>query len=288
MSLRVEFLGTGGSMPIPRALCDCAICEQARERGVPYARNNPSVFVHGPDVLIDTPGEINNQLNRSTVEEIAACFYSHWHPDHTMGRHIFSLLNADFRAWPYRPRRTTPLYLPRQVAADARQFLGIWDHLRYLEERERVVEIRELTDGETVELGGVAIRPLQLAQDFVYAFLFEESGRKLLIAMDELDGWDPPAEARGVDLAVVPKGVAEFHPLTGERHMAADHPVFDEEATFEDTLAIVEKLDARRVVMTHIEESDSLSHDDLEQLSDRLRADGLNISFAYDTQIIDV
>ena len=67
MSLRVEFLGTGGSMPIPRALCDCAVCVQARERGVPYARNNPSVFVHGPDVLIDTPGEINNQLNRSTV-----------------------------------------------------------------------------------------------------------------------------------------------------------------------------------------------------------------------------
>lgn len=275
-------------MPIPRALCDCGVCVQARERGIPYARNNPSLFVHGPDVLVDTPGEINVQLNRSTVTTIAACCYSHWHPDHTMGRHIFSLLNADFRAWPYRPRRTTPLYLPEQVARDSRQFLGLWDHLRYLEERERVVEIRELADGDAVELGEVTIRPLRLAQGFVYAFLFEEDGKRLLVVMDEIDGWDPPAEARGVDLAVVPKGLAEFHPLTGERHMPAEHPAFEEEATFEETLAIVEKLDARRVVMTHIEESDSLSHDDLVQLSDQLNAGGLNISFAYDTQIVEV
>jgi phosphoribosyl 1,2-cyclic phosphate phosphodiesterase len=288
MALRVEFLGTGGSMPIPRALCECAVCAEARERGIPWARTNPSVFVHGPDVLIDTPGEINVQLNRSTVDRIAACFYSHWHPDHTMGRHVFSLLNADFRALPYRPLRTTPLYLPAQVAADARRFLGIWDHLSYLEEREQVVEIRELADGEVVELDDVGIRPLRLAQDFVYAFLFEGHGKRLLVVMDEIDGWDPPAEARGVDLAVVPKGLAEFHPLTGERHMPAEHPVFAEEATFEDTLEIVGKLGARRVVMTHIEESDSLSHDDLERLSERLRADGLNISFAYDTQIIEV
>jgi phosphoribosyl 1,2-cyclic phosphate phosphodiesterase len=284
----VEFLGTSGAMPIPRPLCSCAVCVQARDRGVPYARSNPSVFVHGPDVLIDTPGEINDQLNRSTVQQIAACFYSHWHPDHTMGRHVFSLLNADFRVWPYQPRRTTPLYLPQQVAADSRQFLGIWDHLKYLEEHERVIEIHELVDDDVVEIGGVRIRPLRLAQDFVYAFLFDDGSKRLLIVMDEIDGWDPPEEAKGVDLAVVPKGIAEFHPLTGERHMPKEHPVLEVEATFEETLAIVRALDAGRVLMTHIEESDGLDHDDLAQLSDQLKADGLNITFAFDTQIIEV
>ena len=275
-------------MPIPRPLCDCRICVEARELGIPYARNNPSLFVHGPDVLIDTPGEISNQLNRSTVEQIAACFYSHWHPDHTMGRHVFSLLNADFRVWPYQPLRTTPLYLPQQVAADTREFLGIWDHLKYLEQHEQVIEIRELADEEIVEIGGVRIRPLRLAQDFVYAFLFEDGDKRLLVVMDELDGWDPPEEARGVDLAVVPKGLAELNPLTGERNMPAEHPALEVEATFEETLEIVQKLDAGRVVMTHIEESDGLGHDDLAVLEDRLRADGLNITFAFDTQIIEV
>jgi phosphoribosyl 1,2-cyclic phosphate phosphodiesterase len=288
MTLRVEFLGTSGAMPIPRPLCGCAVCEQARARGVPYARNNPSVFVHGPDVLIDTPGEILDQLNRSSVEQIAACFYSHWHPDHTMGRHIFSTLNGNFPVWPYRPRRTTPLYLPQQVAADTRTFLGIRDHLTYLEQSERVIEIHELGDGEIVEIGGVRIRPLRLAQDFVYAFLFDDGDRRLLVAMDELDGWEPPDEAKGCDLAVVPKGLADVHPFTGERLIPEEHPALAEEATFAETLAIVETLDAQHVVMTHIEESDGLGHDDLARLAERLQNDGLNLTFAFDTQIVEV
>jgi phosphoribosyl 1,2-cyclic phosphate phosphodiesterase len=288
MGMRVEFLGTGGALPPPRPLCDCAVCVQARRLGVPYARTSPSLFVHGPNVLIDTPGEISVQLNRSTVVEIAACFWSHWHPDHTMGRHVFSPLNNGFPLWPYEPRRTTPLYLPQQVAADSRRFLGIWDHLKYLEDGERVVDLRELRDGDVVESNGVSIRPLRLAQDFVYAFLFDDGDRRLLVVMDEIDRWDPPPEARGVDLAVVPKGLADVDPFTGERLVAAEHPVLDEEATFEQTLEIVEKLNARRVVMTHVEESDGLGYDDLALLEERLRADGSNITFAYDTQIVDV
>jgi phosphoribosyl 1,2-cyclic phosphate phosphodiesterase len=288
MSLRVEFLGTSGALPTPRPLCGCAVCEQARDRGVPYARNNPSVFIHGPDVLIDTPGEILDQLNRSSVEQIAACFYSHWHPDHTMGRHIFSTLNNGYPSWPYQPRRTTPLYLPQQVAADTRSFLGIWDHLAFLEHGERVIEIRELRDGETVEIGGVRIHPLRLAQHFVYGFLFDDGDKRLLVVMDEMDGWEPPEEAKGCDLAVVPKGLADIHPFTGERQIPEEHPALAEEATFTETLEIVKKLDAQGVVMTHIEEADGLSHDDLCKLADRFQGDGLDLTFAFDTQIIEV
>jgi phosphoribosyl 1,2-cyclic phosphate phosphodiesterase len=288
MGLRVEFLGTSGSLPTPRPLCGCAVCEQARQRGIPYARSSPSVFVHGPDVLIDTPGEIVDQLNRSSVERVAACFYSHWHPDHTMGRHIFSTLNNGFPSWPNQPRRTTPLYLPQQVAADTRTFLGIWDHLAYLEAAEQVIEIHELRDGETVEIGGVSIRPLRLAQDFVYGFLFDDGEKRLLVVMDESDGWEPPEEAKGCDLAVVPKGLADVHPFTGERLIPEEHPALAEEATFEETLAIVGKLDAQRVVMTHIEEPDGLSHDDLTRLAEQVQGEGLNLTFAFDTQIVEV
>lgn len=290
MTLRVEFLGTSGAFPTPRPFCGCPVCQQARARGVPYSRNGPSVFIHGPDVLIDTPGEIVDQLNRSSVERIAACFYSHWHPDHTMGRHIFSILNHGFPVWPHQPRRTTPLYLPQQVAADTRSFLGIWDHLTHLEQQERVIEIHELRDGEIVEIGGVRIRPLRLAppQDFVYAFLFDDGDKRLLVVMDEIDGWEPPEEAKDVDLAIVPMGISEFHPLTGERRIAAEHPVFEEEATFPRTLDIVNKLNAQRIVMTHIEETDGLSHDDLVQLGERLQGEGLNLTFAFDTQIVEV
>jgi phosphoribosyl 1,2-cyclic phosphate phosphodiesterase len=55
--VRVEILGSGGAVTIPRPGCGCRVCVEAREKGVPYARTGPSVFVHGPDVLIDTPEE---------------------------------------------------------------------------------------------------------------------------------------------------------------------------------------------------------------------------------------
>ncbi|MEZ4582776.1 MAG: hypothetical protein R3A10_14255 [Caldilineaceae bacterium] len=62
------------------------------------------------------------------------------------------------------------------------------------------------------------------------------------IAMDELYGWTPPDDWRGVNLAVLPIGVFEFDPLTGERRILADHPVLAREATFRQTLAMVEAL----------------------------------------------
>lgn len=288
MALRVEFLGTAGYLPIPRPLCDCRVCVEARGRGVPYARSGPSLFVHGPDVLVDTPGEIAEQLNRSTVSRIAACLYSHWHPDHTMGRHVFSPMNIGYPAWPDSPRRVTPIYLPQQVAADARSHLGLWDDLKQMEEQEGVVSVHELCDGEEFELGGVSIRPVRLAEDYAYGFLFTERATRLLVVPDELHRWEPPAELRGVDLAVLPLGVAEFHPLTGERLLAEEHPVLRFEATFEHTLQVARQLAAKRVVLTHIEEAEGLSHDDLAAVAARLNDEGFDLTFAYDTQIVAV
>ena len=70
-----------------------------------------------------------------------------------------------------------------------------------------------------IELGGWRITAHTLAEAYVYAFLFEEidGARRVLIAMDELFGWTPPAEWRDVDLAVLPTGVFEFDPFSGAR-----------------------------------------------------------------------
>lgn len=286
--MRIEFLGSGGATTTPRPLCACRVCNEARERGVPYARSGPSVFVHGPDVLIDTPEEIKQQLARSNVTHIAGCLYSHWHPDHTAGRRVFEELNIDWRAWPRAPRGTTDVYLPQQVAADFRTWLALWDHFEYMQNAQETVLVHELEDGQELSLNGTIIWPVRLAEDYVYAFLFEEEGKRALIAPDELNGWSPPAEVRGVDLAVLPMGILEFDPLTDQRLIHEDHHVLRLEATFDETLEIVRQLRAGRVFLAHIEEMNQLSFDDLAEVEQKLRADGLEISFAYDTLVVDV
>ena len=93
---------------------------------------------------------------------------------------------------------------------------------------------------------------------------------------------------RGVDVAVIPMGVVEFDPFTGERRISQEHPVLTSEATFAWTLETARRLETPRVVLTHIEEPDQLSHDDLRRLEPTLQAEGMEVVFAFDTMIIDV
>jgi phosphoribosyl 1,2-cyclic phosphate phosphodiesterase len=283
--MRIEFLGTAGAIRIPRPGCDCRICAEARQKGVPYARSGPSLFIHGPDVLIDTPEESAYELARAGIGHVRAGFYSHWHPDHVMGRRVWEM-NVDWEHWPPQ-NRTTDLYLPQQVAHDFRRALASWDHLSYLEQK-GLVRLHELTDGDAVEIEGVAFRPFRLAEDYVYAFLLESDGQRVLIAMDELFGWEPPEAVRGVDLAVLPMGIMEFHPLTGERITPAGHPILQMEATYAQTLTCIRALDASAVYLAHIEEPDRMSYDELRLVEQGLQEEGLNVRFAYDTLCVEV
>jgi phosphoribosyl 1,2-cyclic phosphate phosphodiesterase len=284
--LRVEILGSGGATTSPRPGCRCRVCVEAREKGVPHARTGPSVFVHGPNIVFDTPEESKLQLDRAGIGDVRACFYSHWHPDHTMGRRVWETRNGDFRTWPREAKQplVTDVYLPQQVAADFRTYLGGMAHLEFMQTR-GWVRVHELADGESVLVDGVEIRPFRLAEDYVYGFELAARGRRLLLAMDELNGWTPPPELCGVDLAVLPMGICEYDPFTGERRIHPEHPVLRYEATFEETRAIVEELAAERVVLFHVEEIDGLTHDDLQRLAPTV---GPNVTVAWDGYTADV
>ncbi|HWV24710.1 MAG TPA: MBL fold metallo-hydrolase [Thermomicrobiales bacterium] len=282
----IEVLGSGGAVPAPRPGCHCAVCDEAREKGVPYARGGPATFIHGANILIDTPEEIREELNRVGIDRVDVCFYSHWHPDHVMGRRVFEALNWDMRGWP--PHHdVTDVYLPEQVAIDVDTMLGTGDHLRYME-HVGIIRIHRMTDGESVTFGELTVTPFRLAERYVYAFLVEEGEKRALIAPDELHGWTPPPSLAGVDLAILPMGISEHHPLTGERLMSPDHPVFREEATFAQTLDIVRALQPRQAILSHIEEVDGMGHDDLTELAGKLQEEGLPIRFAYDGMRIDI
>ena len=154
------------------------------------------VATHGPDEGACFTGtedgsiwRVSHDLRR--IDRVAACFYSHWHPDHVMGRRVFEPLNWEIRSWPYRVRHTD-VYLPEQVAADFDTYLGGSEHLAYLEEV-GVIRIHVVPDGQHVSIDSVTVTPFRLAERYVYAFLVEQAGTRVLIAPDELVGWSPPA-----------------------------------------------------------------------------------------------
>jgi phosphoribosyl 1,2-cyclic phosphate phosphodiesterase len=254
--------------------------------GVPYSRYGPCLYVHGPEVLFDTPEEARLALDRAGIAHVPNCFYSHWHPDHVLGRRIFEL-NRHWGIWPDQPF-CTQVYLPQQVAVDSRVHQGLYETLAFLESK-GLVKIHELADCGTVTLNGVAITPFRLAQSYAYGFVLTEQTKRILIVPDELYGWQPPEFTHDVELAVVPTGVFEVNPRTGLRRIPSNHPIFDSEATFDQTLHMLEQMRARRVIFTHIEAIDMIGHDELQELGRQLTATGRygDVTFAWDTLRVD-
>lgn len=284
--LAIEVLGAGGAIRTPRPGCECECCRKARRYGAPWARTGPSIFVHGPDVLIDTSEDAFVQVDRAELGHIAAGLYSHWHPDHTAGRRIWETRNADFRHWP--PQSTcTPIYLPPHVWRDFER-MEIMSAFRYMEHAGWVK--LHMMDAP-LELGGWRISAHSVAENYVYAFLFEEieGGRRVLVAMDELFGWEPPPELCNLDLAIVPKGLFDLDPITGARNIPVEHPVLRSEATYVQTLAMAEQLAARRIVFMHIEEPDRLTPGQYLALAHDLQAKrGWDVTFAHDGLVIQL
>ena len=73
-----------------------------------------------------------------------------------------------------------------------------------------------VAESEPFALGDTTVTPIPLDAENAHAFLFEGDGKRVLVAMDETHGWTPP-DLGPLDLAVLPIGVFEHHPYTGER-----------------------------------------------------------------------
>ncbi len=283
----IEFLGTGGATTTPRPGSTTEASRLAREKGTsPWVRSGPGLFLHGPQLVIDTSEDIIHQLNRAKIDYINACFYSHWHPDHTAGKRVFETNIRDYSSKPYKMAPPTDVYLPQQVAIDARRWLAIWESLEYYTHM-GVVQVHELTDGDVVTLDDgtghdVSITPFRLHLDYVYGFEIKTGGKRIVHAADELFGWDPPEALKNPDIAILPAGLFEFNPATGERIMEPNHPLFKEEASFQQTVEMIEKLGATETWVTHIEEAFDMTPEILALAEKRFAAEGKNIRFAYD------
>jgi phosphoribosyl 1,2-cyclic phosphate phosphodiesterase len=150
-------------------------------------------------------------------------------------------------------------------------------------EAQGTVEVIRVAEEEPFQLGEFAVTPIPLDAENAHAFLFEGGGRRALVAMDETHGWAPP-DLGPLDLALLPIGVFEHHPYTGERLIPEEFckpPV--KKTRYAGTLELLGALAPRRAVLSHVEEMDRLSHDELVRLG---RADGWEP--AWDGLLIEV
>lgn len=242
-------------------------------------------------MVIDTPEESSIQLNRAKIAHVEAALYSHWHPDHTAGSRVFEANYDPEISWQVSPKRyCTTVFVPERVAETFSQHHDLTTRMTYLE-RAGVVAMQIVPTGKQITWRDCTITPFILAEDYVCGFILETPNRRVLICMDELNNWEPPAWLGSFDLTILPAGVFEFDPLTGKRHIPPDHPILIREATHVETMEMLKAIDTKRVLFMHLNHSDQLTFDQFQQLGKQMTAQsgGRPIyEFAYDGMQIEV
>jgi phosphoribosyl 1,2-cyclic phosphate phosphodiesterase len=96
ITMKFIIIGSGGCVSIPRPLCQCKICTEARQKGIPYARCGCSLYLEDISLLIDTPEDINHALNNTEIVSLDHILYSHWDPDHTLGMRVVEQIRLEW------------------------------------------------------------------------------------------------------------------------------------------------------------------------------------------------
>ena len=263
-------------MVIPKPLCQCRVCQQAREKGVPYSRAGPSAFLHDINLLIDTPAEIASQLNRSHIRRIDYLILTHLDPDHVEGLRVVEQITLDFRTWRPYPEKQICLLLPEQLDERIREIRSQYGPLLDFYQQSGFVRLM-LFQGE-VQIDNVRITaiPVDRGSHIAYVYIFEKAGGRIVYAPCDVKPFpEHRTEVQHPDLLVIQPGIFE----SGLKHRFTypdDHISRTTMYTFEQTLELAARIQARKVLFVHLEEYWNRSYDDYCALESD------DIKFAYD------
>ena len=136
----IIFLGTAAAIQLPSFLCNCEICDLAREGKIPSRTRSALAIVGDKNVLIDAGPDIAFQLERERIKKIDAIFITHWHYDHIGGLGEFGE-PASYDKW-----KKIQLYLPRECTTIFERNVG------YLES---VFDVKPIDVGDKVTIDQV-------------------------------------------------------------------------------------------------------------------------------------
>ncbi len=193
-----------------------------------------------------------------------------------MGRRVLEGLNISI----FHPetRKVTDVWLPTWVKEDFRKRLGLFENFQFFE-RIGIVKVHEIGQGVPLQLDGVRVRAYRMSQPGLTAFLIEQGKKRIVLAPDDTKDWIPGDDLLQPDLLVLEAGWFERDPK-GRVVVPKNHWVRSSEASFDNTLSLVQRINPSRTVLTHIEELNSRSYADYVKLEAKYKDQ--NLQFAYD------
>ena len=265
-------------MVIPKPLCRCRVCQEARESGVPYARAGPSAFLHDISLLIDTPAEIVSLLNRSPIRHIDYLILTHLDPDHIEGLRVVEQITLDFRTWSAYPEKQICLLLPEQQISRLREVRSQYGPIIDFYQESGFVQLMLFQDKIQIENVRITAIPVDRGSQLTFVYVFDKSGRKVIYAPCDIKPFpEHRDEVQQADLLIIQPGIFEKGLKHGFKY-PAEHISRTTLYTFEQTMHLATRIQAKTVLFVHLEEYWNRSYDDYCALESKNQ----NIRFAYD------
>lgn len=279
--MKFKIIGSGGCVAIPKPLCTCKVCTEARRKGVPYSRFGCSLYLEDIKLLVDTPEDIVHAINYSNIKEINTVLFSHVDPDHTLGIRVFEQLRLNWLEVSEGKECDNPIKVlaTENVMSDINSIQFIFgSYLDYYEKTRNL--IKRININNHIYIEGIKISCINVNHSTI--FVFEDSNKKFIYAPCDVKPFPNHEILKNADVLLI--GNTVVGNVLKDRFILKDNnPLLKELFTIDEIQTIKREYNIKKVIITHLEEDWGKSYDDYVELENQY--DG--IKFAYDGMEID-
>lgn len=274
--MKFKFLGSGGCVSLPKPLCKCIVCEEARIKGVPYSRFGCSLFLEDINLLVDTPEDIVHAINNSNVENIDNVLFSHVDPDHTLGMRVFEQLRLNWLNVSEGIECDNPIevFAMEHVMNDLNSirfkfgcYFDYYDNVRNLIKRNVVKD--------SIFIGDIKINFVKVNHATI--FVFEENNKKVIYAPCDVKPFPENDIFKNANLLIT--GNTVIGDILKDGIILSDDNILKRDLfSMDEVFDLKNKYNISKVIFTHLEEDWGKSYDDYLDLEKNYD----NVEFAYD------
>ncbi len=270
-------------MSIPKPLCRCRVCTEAREKGYPRARCGCSLYCDDIKAVIDTPEDICAAVNNARLTEINTIFYSHRDPDHTLGMRIAEQIKLSWLDYydGILPLKPLDVYAVPAVMRDLNRIKS--KNGSFFDYYERMGLIRRTLFKSPLSFGNYVVTPVAVeGKNAVTVFVFTGDRAKAIYAPCDCIPFPDHELLYNADVLIIGNTFIG-NKLKDGREIGYKHPLRRELYSTEDIQVMKNKYKFKNIIITHIEEEWGKSYDDYCALEGVF-----GVKFAYDGMKINV
>ncbi|MFO7619045.1 MAG: MBL fold metallo-hydrolase [Thermoplasmata archaeon] len=273
--MKLTILGSGGFRRTPRPGCHCPVCEEMRQNG--QQRLGCAMFLHDINALFDAPEEVAAELDSAGIHRMDHLFFTHWHPDHTLGARILEIMNTKWSEkpeWRMAARHRTEVHMPNQVYSEIMSrfgpFFEFWEKLGIA----KVHNMKEPVQAGDVKVEAITFETRHRTMTHSTAYIVSSGDRKFVYAPCDITPFPRDERFRNCDLMILQVGWCGDE--MAERARNGPHY----EISLDEIIGIAEEYLPKRMILTHIGDEVGLLSSGLKALEKEYSR--INLEFAYD------